>query len=76
MKFKLLILSIISVYTFISCNTKSDKSSTAIEENILDLKLASIYPLNNQHLELQNLEFVETFDESRNIKNTTGKPPA
>lgn len=71
MKFKLFILIFSSLILTISCkNKKKSHSSQENKEQIIDTKLASLYPLNNQFLELQNLQFAENVDEKRNFKNT------
>lgn len=70
MKFKLFILIFSCVAILLSCKNKENSSST-FDTDTVDAKLVSLYPINNQYLELQNLEFVENIDESRNFKNTT-----
>ena len=69
LKFSLLIFSSI-ILTFSCKNKKNSQSNQEIEERIVDSKIASIYPLNSQYLELQNLQLVEKIEDNRNFKNT------
>lgn len=70
MKFKYILLIFSSFYILSSCKNK-ENNSVQSDEKIIDTNLASLYPLNNQILELQNLEFVENLEENRNLKNTS-----
>lgn len=69
MKFKLFILLLISSTVLFSCKNKNNSSNKNIIT--IDTNLSSIYPLNQQNLELQNLEFIEASEEKRNFKNTS-----
>lgn len=57
--------------SFVSCQnsdkTKSDQNPT----KEINLSLASLYPLQDKWLELQNLQWVEQASDSRNFKNSS-----